>query len=318
MSSDPATSSGMNEHLRRFNLNLLPILDALLDTRNVTRAGERFDLTQPAASAALAKLRAAFGDELLVPVGRDLRLTPKAERIREPVRQLLELLETAFESNDLDPAGWSGEFIMATADAVAALVLPSLVDKLDKVAPGLTLRVTNITRSSVSNLRSEDIDMIIAPPQIIDDVALMSRRLFSDRFVVVHSKDHPPPPEHELSEYMKRGHIATVIDAPHIGGPPRSHFSSEIDQLRSTQRNLAVVPYYSLLPLLVAGTPRLALMQERLVKRLMEFLPVSYVDPPQPLPPLDLHMFWSPKYNDDPRHVWLRNSIFEVCERYRS
>ncbi|MFC4307665.1 LysR substrate-binding domain-containing protein [Steroidobacter flavus] len=308
----------MNEHLRRFNLNLLPILDALLDTRNVTRAGERFDLTQPAASAALAKLRAAFGDELLVPVGRDLRLTPKAERIREPVRQLLELLETAFQSNDLDPAGWSGEFIMATADAVAALVLPSLIDKLDKVAPGLTLRVTNITRSSVSNLRSEDIDMIVAPPQIIDDAALMSRRLFSDRFVVVHSKDHPPPPQHELSEYMKRGHIATVIDAPHIGGPPRSYFSAEIDQLRSTQRNVAVVPYYSLLPLLVSGTSRLALVQERLAKRLMEFLPVSYVDPPSPLPPLDLHMFWSPKYNDDPRHVWLRNSVFEACEPYRT
>jgi DNA-binding transcriptional LysR family regulator len=185
------------------------------------------------------------------------------------------------------------------------------------VAPGLTLRVTNITRSSVSNLRSEDIDMIVAPPQIIDDAALMSRRLFSDRFVVVHSKDHPPP-EHELSEYMKRGHIATVIDAPHIGGPPRSYFSPEIDQLRSTQRNVAVVPYYSLLPLLVIGTSRLALVQERLAKRLMEFLPVAYVDPPSPLPPLDLHMFWSPKYNDDPRHVWLRHAIVEACEPYRT
>lgn len=307
----------MSEQTRRFNLNLLPILDALLECRSVTRAGERFNLTQPAASAALAKLRAAFGDELLVPVGRDMRLTPKAERIRDPVRQLLGLLETAFETNDLDPAAWSGEFIMATADAVAVLLLPKLIDKLDAVAPKLTVRVTNITRSSVNHLRNEEIDMIIAPPQIIDDAALMSRRLYRDRFVLLHSKDHPPS-QGTMEEYMSRGHIATVIDAPQIGGMPRSFFSPELDTLRSTQRNLAVLPYYSLLPLLVAGTTRLALVQERLAKRFMEFLPVAYADPPAPLPALDLHMFWSPKYNDDARHVWMRNSIFDMCEEHRT
>ena len=198
----------MSDQPRRLNLNLLPILDALLECRSVTRAGERFDLTQPAASAALAKLREAFGDELLVPVGREMKLTSKAERIREPVRQLLGLLQAAFESADADPGNWAGEFIVATADYVAMLVLPGLLEKTELVTPKLTIRVTNITRSSVSNLRSDDIEMIIAPPQIVDDPTLMSRRLFGDRFVVLYSKDHPPS-DSTLAEYMKRGHIAT-------------------------------------------------------------------------------------------------------------
>lgn len=306
----------MSDHRRRLNLNLLPILDALLECRSVTRAGERFNLTQPAASAALAKLREAFGDELLVPVGREMKLTPKAEHIREPVRQLLGLLETAFEASDIDPSTWSGEFIVATADYVAMLALPRLIERISASAPKLTVRVTNITRSSVSNLRSDEIDMIVAPPQIIDDAALMSRRLFSDRFVVLHAKDRPPSAA-TIAEYMKRGHIATVIDAPQIGGSPRSFFSPEIDTLRSTQRNLAVVPYYSLLPFMVAGGDRMALVQERLAGIFEQLLPVAHCDPPVALPPLDLQMFWSPRFNEDPRHVWLRNALFEACSIYR-
>lgn len=306
----------MSDPSRRFNLNLLPILDALLECRSVTRAGERFDLTQPAASAALAKLRAAFADELLVPVGRDMKLTPKAERMREPVRQLLELLETTFETNDQEPESWSGELIIATADAVVVQLLPALIQKLAGTSLRMTVRATNITRASVANLRNEEIDMIIAPPQIVDDEALMSRRLYSDRFVVLHSRDHPPT-DNSLAEYLKRGHIATVIDSPQIGGVPRSYFSSELDALRTTQRNLAVVPYYSLLPLLVSQTPWMTLVQERLAQRFVQLLPLAYTDPPISLPPLHLHMFWSPKFNDDPRHIWLRNAIYEISEQYR-
>ena len=307
----------MHDQARRLNLNLLPILDALLECRSVTRAGERFDLTQPAASAALAKLREAFGDELLVPVGREMKLTSKAERIREPVRQLLGLLESAFESSDPRPESWAGEFIIATADYVAMLVLPPLIEKTERSTPQLSIRVTNITRSSMANLRSDEIDMLIAPPQIIDDATLMSRRLFSDRFVVLYSRDRPPS-DSSLAEYMKRGHITTVIDSPHIvGHQPRSHFSEELDTLRSTQRNLAVLPYYSLLPLLVSGTGRMALVQERLAKLFAQFLPLAYTAPPASIPPLDLHMFWSPRFNEDARHVWLRESLFEVCAAFR-
>lgn len=306
----------MSDHSRRFNLNLLRILDALLECRNVTRAGERFNLTQPAASAALARLREAFGDELLVHVGREMKLTPKAERMRDPVKQLLGLLETTLESTDVDPAAWSGEFIIATADYSALLILPHLIRKLEAAASKVVVRITNLTRSSAGNVRSDDIDMIIAPPQIIDDTTLMSRRLFGDRFVCVHSKDAPPR-DSGLETYMSRSHISTVIDAPQIGGAPKSFFSQEIDALRCTQHNLAILPYYTLLPLLVSRGNYTALVQERLAKWFAEFLPIAYTDPPVPLPPLELHMLWSPRFNEDPRHRWLRDAIFDVCAPYR-
>lgn len=306
----------MTDQNRRFNLNLLRILNAMLECRNVTRAGERFNLTQPAASAALARLREAFGDELLVQVGREMKLTPKAERMRDPVKQLLALLETTMESPDVDPRTWSGEFIIATADYAAMLILPRLFQQLDAAAPKISVRITNISRTSASNLRSDDIDMIIAPPQIIDDSTLMSRRLFGDRFVCIHRRDAAPA-DASIETYMQRTHISTVIDAPQIGGQPKSFFSQEIDSLRCTQHNVGVLPYYTLLPMLVSGGAYTALVQERLAKLFAEYLPIEYTDPPVPLPPLELHMLWSPRFNDDPRHRWMRDTIFEVCSPYR-
>src|ERR671913_383642 len=77
----------MDLHL--FDLNLLVALDALLTERNVTRAGNRLNLSQSAMSGALARLRHYFHDELLVPVGRQMALTRVAEDLVEPVRDIL-------------------------------------------------------------------------------------------------------------------------------------------------------------------------------------------------------------------------------------
>lgn len=301
---------------RRFNLNLLPLLDALLEYRNVTKAGERLNLTQPAASAALAKLREAFGDELLVNVGRDLKLTPKAERMRAPVRQLLELLASTFEIGDPDPSTWTGQFIVATADYMAMLVLPRLIEALRTTAPRLTVKITNVTRSSAISLRSDEIDMIIGPPQLVDDAALMSRRLFGDRYVWLHRRSDPPGAG-TLPDYLQQVHVSTAVDSPQPNGAPSVSFCPEIDRLRSTQQNRAVVPYYSLLPYLVATTGCSALVQERIARLFARDLPIAYRDPPVEMPPIEFHMFWSPRMNEDPRHVWLRNTLFSICADYR-
>lgn len=305
----------MKDPGRRFNLNLLPILDALLECRSVTRAGERFHIAQPTASAALSKLREALGDELLVPVGRDMKLTARAEEIREPVRQLLELLESVLRTSEIDPKAWRGEFTLATADYVAMLILPHLLEKT-RETPQLTVRVTNITRSSLSNLRAGEIDMMISLPELVDDESLMSRRLFSDRFVLLHSTEFPPPSS-DITDYLQREHVETVIDAPSIGDSPRNFFNQDLDALRSMQRNPAVVPYYSMLPVLVAGSPRVALVQERLAKMFEKMLPVTYSPVPVEIPPVELHMFWSPEFNNDARHAWMRDAIYEVCGSYR-
>jgi DNA-binding transcriptional LysR family regulator len=299
--------------LRRFNLNLLTVLDALLDCRNVTRAGERLGLSQPATSAALAKLRDAFHDELLVMVGRELQLTPKAEELREPVKQLLRILEATFERREFDPQNWSDEFIIATADYISVLVLPPLLKAIAEIAPDLTVRFTNITRTSATNLKNDEIDMIIAPMELINDPMLMSRHLFTDRFVVGRHRDTPSEPGRELDGYLGERHILTLIDTLQPGAR-RSNFRKEIDDLREAQKNLAIVPYYLALPFFLSELPYRALMQERLARKMMEYLPIAYDDPPVELPALDFAMFWNPRVNRDASHRWMRDMIANVCQ----
>src|SRR5690606_27825437 len=90
--------------LDRFDLNLLITLDALLETRNVTRASEQLHIGQSACSSALARLRDYFGDDLLVPTARQLLLTPLAEALRNPVSEaLFHARKVIIQRPDFDP-----------------------------------------------------------------------------------------------------------------------------------------------------------------------------------------------------------------------
>lgn len=301
--------------LGRLNLNLLVVLDALLDTRQVTEAARRLAMTQPATSMALAKLRQLFDDELLVAVGRNLQLTPKAESLREPVKTLIESLHDILRPSNFSPSDLQGEFVIATADYMSIVLLPHLIEALGQLAPQLTLRLTNLNRSSTTNLKASEIDMILAPVGLVRDPDLVSRHIFDDRLVVAYRREPGAPARTiTLDEYLDCEHITTVIDNLDALSW-KNGFVREIDDLRARQRNVAVVPYYTALPLIAANSSLLALVQERLVQKFTQHFPVGYMDPPVALPPLNYSMFWSPRVSRDPKHHWMRETISSVCNR---
>lgn len=300
---------------RQFNLNLLPVLDALLECRSVTKAGAKLNLSQPASSAALSKLRHIFSDELLVLVGREMQLTPKAERLREPLRQLLDLLDVAFEIEPFSPERWEGEFIIATADYASIVLLPLLLDRLEQEAPRLTVRLANVTRGSVANLRADEIDMIIGPPELYGDNSLMIRNLLTDQFVCVYWRGGAARREEiSMEEYLAARHVTTIID-PIKQNINQNGFDKTLDSLRSTQRNSATLPYYAALPFLLADTDRFALVQERLARHMKRFLPIDYVSPPVHIPSISVAMMWSPRVNHDPAHMWIRKTLSEISAK---
>ena len=117
-------------NLLEVDLNLLLVLDALLAERHVSRAGERVGLSQPAASAALARLRITFDDALLVRDGNRMRLTTRAAALREPLAAALKSLRTVFdEGNAFDMKSARGTFRVATTDFVAILLLQAISHK---------------------------------------------------------------------------------------------------------------------------------------------------------------------------------------------
>src|SRR3954464_7975342 len=127
---------------QRIDLNLLIALDALLAERNVTRAAERMHMTQSAMSGVLARLREYFDDQLLVPVGRAMKLTPRAESLIEPVRDiLLKVDSTLGVRPEFEAATAQRHFVLIASDYVSNVLLAEVLRRIALVAPGLSFDV---------------------------------------------------------------------------------------------------------------------------------------------------------------------------------
>src|SRR6185436_8079299 len=129
-------------HLDGLDLNLLVVLDSLFCERNVTRAGERIHLSQSATSGALSRLREFFKDDLLVPVGRKMVLTPLAEELALPVRQLLLQAEAIIHRSPHFSAETSQRtFRLVMSDYVATVLMSRALPEIQRQAPGIAIEV---------------------------------------------------------------------------------------------------------------------------------------------------------------------------------
>src|SRR5438128_2026401 len=168
------------------NLNLLPVLDALLAERNVSKAGARLGLSQPAVSNALAQLRGVLGDPLLVRGPKGMVPTERALALAGPLRSALQALQTGLEpSTSFDPKTAERGFTILTNDFVALAMLPRLLARLQREAPGVRLQVRAWQEHRIpADLERGEADLLVGfyrrlPPAHLD------AELFDDRLVAV-------------------------------------------------------------------------------------------------------------------------------------
>ncbi|MDQ1654773.1 MAG: hypothetical protein QOI35_3973 [Cryptosporangiaceae bacterium] len=180
-------------NLNRVDLNLLVALDALLAERNVTRAGKRLSLSQPAMSAALARLRKMFDDPLLVRNGRRLRPTPLAESLVQPIREILTLIEeTLSDRPAFDPATDSRTFSIAAGEHASIVLIRPLYEVLAKEAPHVRLSVRPADGRQSGLLARGDVDLVLATRELADPPAdVPSQVLYTDRLVGAACRHHP-------------------------------------------------------------------------------------------------------------------------------
>jgi DNA-binding transcriptional LysR family regulator len=169
------------------DLNLLKALDALLQERSVTRAAQRLSLTQPTISAALARLRLLFDDELLVRTGRTMRPTPFAEALAVRVRELLGELEDILASHaKFDPASGEQTFRVLATDYSALILIHPLMETLATEAPNVRIYLeSRDIAEHADRLQRSEIDLAIVPERFSRTTTLPAEPLFSDRFVAV-------------------------------------------------------------------------------------------------------------------------------------
>jgi DNA-binding transcriptional LysR family regulator len=291
--------------LRAFDLNLLRVLDALLTEAQVSAAARALNLSQPAASAALARLRAFLRDPILVRDGNRMRRSPLAERLRPALRRLLEDIEHTFKACDDFDAAKSGRcFRILANDYAIAVVLSPLLESLQRDAPRVTVEFLPLEDHFAERLAADDYDLAIRDRWSLRP----SRRLetlFREEFVVIARKDHPRlSSKPTLDEFLAEGHVLIspsgrvpgVVDAPLKG-------------LKRRRRVAVTLPHFLAGPAIVARTDFVMTLPRRIARLSSERCALRTFPPPLRVPGFDVAMAWTPHNETDAAVRWLREQI---------
>lgn len=297
--------------LHGLDLNLLVVLDALFTERSVTRTGERIHLSQSATSAALARLREFFKDDLLIPVGRKMVLTPHAEGLVDPVRDLLLRTEAIIQHNTLfDPGTVTRNFRIMMSDYAATILMPEILPRIEQMAPGVTFEILSQLDAPAEKLERGEVDLLIYP-QDGNSPHHPSEDLFQEDFVcVVWSRNTLVNETISLQQYLAMGHVGLTVG---------NHHTPTIDQLAlehlGYQRRIEIhATLFNLVPEMVVGTKRIATVHRRLAQKHAAFLPIRLLEPPIAIPPFTETIQWHKYRDSDPAIRWLRKLFHEAVE----
>ena len=299
-------------NLSQLDMNLLKLLSVLIEERSVTRTGARLGRTQSAVSNALNRLRTLLGDELLVRGRGGLVLTARAEAIRQPLKEMMQLAEICLsESAAFDPAMADGVCRVAMPDRLGLPVLPPLLDRLRARAPGMSLHVITADRDQAVALLDDDrIDLALASPEDLPS-HIRAETLFDDELVCLCRRGHP------ILRAAAGFDLEALLSFPHLvvsaSGGRTAIFDSLLAQRGLTRRPLVSVSSFSAVPQLLERTDMIGVFARRIAGVFADGFALAVRPLPMRLAPLPHVMLWHARSDRDPRHAWLRDQIRDTC-----
>ena len=299
----------------RFNkldLNLLVALDALLTECNISRAGERVHLSQPAMSNALSRLRAYFGDELLVPVGRQMELTPRAEVLKEAIRDVLVRIETSVAAQpQFDCRNSDRVFKLFVSDYSMEVLIPHALALADAMGSQVKLHLRPQVFNPAKTLERGEADLLVIPSEFCS-AEHPHRVLFDDDLVcVVWNQSTHARQGISIQSYASAGHVAMQpIESP------EPVFERWIQDCIGTPRQVRAAAFsFAVLPFMVVGSELIATVHERQARLVEAALPLKRLPVPFPMPQIHQAMQWHKYRSLDPGLIWLRDLMVEAASR---
>lgn len=279
-------------NLRSLDLNLLVVLDALLDEAHVSRAAERVGLSQPAASAALQRCRHLFRDELLERGRGKMRLTPKAQTLRGPLKALLADVVDLIDPPEVPLSEVRQTLRISMADYPALLVTAPVQQQLQQSAPGIDLVIQPWQGAEAARLDllegAADLAISVFPPAEDD---LHREELFVERYVVAMRTGHPAADNLNLTTWLAHPHI--LVSGR---GDPRTPLDAELAGRGLTRRVGLVVPSFQTVASLLRGSDLIAMLPSRVVDAEGDLISLQ---PPIPVPGFSLHLAWHRRRSKD-------------------
>lgn len=295
--------------LRRVDLNLLVTLDVLLREPGVTLAASRLNLSQPAVSARLQRLRELFADPLFVPNGRGLTPTPLAREIAPRLQRILAELGGVLRTGErFEPAIAERTFRIAATDDFHAAVTSRLLAPMQHEAPRCRLAMMTPARDRLERLLLDgDIDLVLGIPYVMPPDAVCET-LYLDDFLCVARPDHPAFGQMlDLDTYCRLPHL---LVSP-LTGDFTGHVDDELSALDRSRRVVASVGSFLLVPEVLARTDLVCTVAGRLARLWQGRLAIA--EPPLEIAGFAVQLGWSRAADADQGLAWLRGRLRSLC-----
>lgn len=294
--------------LRRLDLNLLLVFDALMLEGGVTAAARRLKLSQPTVSVALAKLRTALNDELFIRSGGAMRPTARALRLHDPVRRIIEtVVEEILPAEQFDPAAARRPFTFCLSDVGEMVFLPPIMQGLRETAPHAPVVSVSLRPAELrAALEAGQVDLAIGYFPDLEG-GIFQQALFEHAFVCLARHDHPRiAGKLTLETFMALDHL--VVSAE---GRSQEIFE-RVMLTRGDSRRVALrTPHFLSAPLIVGETDVITIVPKAVGLAWAARGSLRILEPPLPIPPIPLKQFWHRRFHDDARLSWLRSFIAE-------
>jgi DNA-binding transcriptional LysR family regulator len=296
-------------HLSQVDLNLFVVLEAIYREGNITRAGQQLNLTQPAISHALKRLRDLLQDPLFVRQGALMMPTPFTRNMIEQVRQALQILEgNLSQSHNFVPEQTRRHFHLSLWEYLEALILPQLLNRLAHAAPGMSITTSRVKRRDLeTELASGSVDLAIEIPMTMSD-RMRQKWLLNEPFVVLARHGHPAiGGTLDLDTYLGQRHIQV---SSRRQGP--SLIDVELNR-RGLRRQVFLRSQHNFTACMVVSKTDMLLTLPERHARLLNAESINQVYPfPLHAPRLEAHLYWHESVENDPANRWLREQIESV------
>lgn len=301
-------------NIKTLDLNLLLVFNALMETRSVSKGAKLLNLSQPAMSHALSRLRVSLSDELFVRTPKGMIPTPKSEKIKDFIAQGLGVIEMGlFEGAEFNPDQSERNFTITSSDCECMTFIPYLVSNIIKNSPNISLTFRPPTiESFISDLDSSKVDLALGVG-VQPRANLVIENIYSEDYICLTRKDNPlVKNEVSLKEYLSFEHI--LIDPL---GARKGIVDSSLEKI-GVKRNIRVsIPQFALTPWIFLNNDLIVTIPKTLGEEFLKILPVKSFAPPVEIKTLEGQMIWHKRNTNDPAHTWLRKKVVQSISKIR-
>jgi DNA-binding transcriptional LysR family regulator len=298
-------------HIKDVDLNLLRLFDAVYRTRNVSRAAELMDQTQPTASQGLTRLRLLIKDPLFVRAGGGVQPTPKADRLADAVRSALATLEQALNESALfEPLTSRKVFRIHMSDIGEARFLPELMVAMRQLAPGVRIETSPVPRGDLAHaLDSGRIDFAFGFLPTVKDTQRV--RLLKDRYIVLLRKGHP----FTLRRRSGQAQLDALRQLEFVAVRTHSDTLRILELMQLQDRLRLTTEHFMVLPSIVKETDLAVVMPRNIARIFAADSGYSIIEPPFPLRDFEVSLHWSKRFESDPGNGWMRETIQKLFRK---